>query len=69
MTTGFYKRKESDTIWWINDTEMVESLYFTFDKKKLYTPFRDYPNNMTEEEIRIFEKENPDYVDYYSYRK
>lgn len=69
MLGKFYKRKETDTIFWTSDNEELESDYFTFDKKKLFNPFRDYPHNLTKEQIEIFDKENPDYAEYYVYRK
>ena len=69
MIGEFYKHKESDTIFWTTDDDELESIYFTFDKKKLFNPFRDYPYNLTKEQVEIFEKENPDYTEYYSYRK
>ncbi|WP_308544716.1 hypothetical protein [uncultured Sneathia sp.] len=31
---------------------------FTFDKKKIYNLFEDYPQNMSDEEVKIFNKEN-----------
>ena len=32
---------------------------FTFDKKKIYNLFKDYPQSLTKEEKEIFDKENP----------
>lgn len=63
----FYKNNDKDTIWWTRSSEKL-SLLFTFDKKKLYDPFNDYPHNLTKEEIEIFDKENPEIAEYYSYR-
>jgi len=42
---------------------------FSFDKKKIYNLFLDYPHNMTEEEVRIFDSENPFWRDFFSDRK
>lgn len=69
MEDIFYKNKETDVIWWTRNPEMIASLRFTFDKKKLYDPFADYPHNLSKEEIEIFDKENPEMAEYYSYRK
>ena len=69
METVFFKKKDSDKIWWTRNPEMLVSVRFTFDKKKLYDPFKDYPYNLTEEEIKIFDEENPEMAEYYSYRK
>ncbi len=32
---------------------------FTFDKKKIYNFWPDYPNNLTEEQVQIFKKAFP----------
>lgn len=32
---------------------------FTFDKQTIFNLFRDYPYKLTDEEKRIFDKENP----------
>ena len=69
MDKAFYKRKETDTILWINDAKNLDNTRFTFDKKTFYNPFRDYPDNLTKEQLEIFDRENPDYAEYFSYRK
>ena len=64
----FYKENENDKIWWIASEEVGEWL-FSFDRKKIYNMFRDYPHNMTAEEIRIFDKENPRWAEFFKGRK
>lgn len=41
---------------------------FSFDRKKIYNLFKDYPYNMTEEEIEIFKKEEPYWANFFSAR-
>ena len=55
----FYKRKKTDTIWWVEIDNMIGSMLFTFDKKKIYSLWQDYPQNLSPEEKRIFDEENP----------
>lgn len=66
---GFYKNDPGDRIWWKDTPGVVGVFLFSFDKKKVYNLFSDYPHNMTEEEVRIFDKENPEWADFFSDRK
>lgn len=60
MQNNWYKEKENDKIWWLdNGPEIKGEFVFSFDQKKKYNLFSDYPKNMTKEEIMIFNKENP----------
>lgn len=64
-----YKENDTDVIYWLSTPERTGEWVFTFDKKKFYNLFEDYPNNMTPEEVEIFNKENPYWVDFFSDRK
>ncbi|MHC5523374.1 DUF7675 family protein [Ligilactobacillus saerimneri] len=59
MLSDFYKNNPTDQIWWVDDFEKVGVRLFSFDKKKIYNLFADYPHNMTPEEVAIFNRENP----------
>ena len=54
----FY-REDGDQIW---DVEKKEGefgqFYFTFDQKKVYEFYKDYPYALSPEEKAIFDKEN-----------
>lgn len=69
MSKTFYKEKKGDKIFWIEDTDTIGELEFTFDKKKIYNLFRDYPHALTAEEVEIFDAENPYWADFFSDRK
>ena len=47
---------------------LEEKYYSALTRKKIYNLFRDYPHNMTEEEVRIFDRENPYWRDFFSDR-
>ncbi|WP_423742611.1 DUF7675 family protein, partial [Enterococcus cecorum] len=47
----FYKENDADQIWWVDNMDRVGLHLFSFDKKKIYNLFTDYPYAMTEEEI------------------
>ena len=56
----FYKENNNDKIYWIDNSMYVTGeMLFTFDKKKIYNFFEDFPQNLTDEEVEIFKKENP----------
>ena len=42
---------------------------FSFDKKTVFNMFADYPYKLTEEQKRIFDKENPYWADFFSDRQ
>lgn len=65
-----YKENDNDKIWWVDTSWYAKGLMLiTFDKKKFYNLFEDYPQNMSSEEIAIFDKENSFWEDYFSDRK
>lgn len=66
----FYKEKDekNNKIWWTSKIEIIGELNISFDRKKIYNLFEDYPYNMTEEEIEIFKKEEPYWADFFSAR-
>lgn len=63
----FYKNNESDVIWWL-DSECKGEWLFSFDKKKVFNMFADYPDKLTPEQKRIFDKENPEWAEFFSDR-
>ena len=68
MLSDFYKKKETDKIWWIENLDSIGELLVSFDKKRIYNLFQDYPHNFTKEELEIFNKENPYWCKFFSYR-
>lgn len=68
MKSDFYKENENDTIWWVNDLDTKGEFLFSFDKKKIYNLFADYPYNLTKEEKVIFDKENPYWAEFFKDR-
>lgn len=68
MKSDFYKENENDIIWWVNDLDTKGEFLFSFDKKKTYNLFADYPHNLSKEEKEIFDKENPYWAEFFSDR-
>ena len=46
-------------IWWWETPGIFGGMDFSFDKKKVYSLFTDYPDKLTPEERKIFEEECP----------
>ena len=66
----WYKNNRSDQIWWLDNRDEAKGEFvFSFDKKKEYNLFEDYPHNMTAKEVAIFDEENPFWADFFSDRK
>lgn len=69
MTYQFYKENKNDKIWWVDVTDRVGMWLFSFDKKKVFNLFRDYPHKLTAEQKAAFDKENPYWADFFSDRQ
>lgn len=70
QSNKFYKNNENDNIWWVDNSDTHIGVWlFSFDKKKIYNMFSDYPWKLTKEEREIFDKENPYWKDFFEDRK
>lgn len=58
MYSDFYKVNPTDQIWWIDHIGVIGEYLFSFDKKRIFNFFEDYPQNLTKEQIEIFDREN-----------
>ena len=55
----FEKYNETDLIYWVDDESDTEGpILFSFDKKQIFNFWTDYPDKLTKEQIKIFQKEN-----------
>lgn len=59
QTVVFYKNEPTDTIFWIDNPENKGEFLFTFDEKKIFNLFADYPHNLSVDQKAVFDKENP----------
>lgn len=77
MLGDFFKNNEKDTIWWVEEGTLEDGMWypndgvmlFSFDKKKVFNLFRDYPQALTAEQKAIFDKENPYWAGFFGDRK
>lgn len=61
----FYKKKDNDKIWSVEEIGYIGKLLYSFDKKNIYNLWTDYPNNFTKEEKELFDKENPYWKEFF----
>ena len=62
---NFYKVKPSDHVYWFDDVDQIGVYEFSFDKKRIFNLFKDYPHALTSEEKHIFDSENPYWADFF----
>ena len=65
MPNSFYKNNAKDVIWWVETPDIVGEFLFTFDKKRIYNLYADYPNKLTAEQKELFDRENPEWAEYF----
>lgn len=64
----FYKQNKTDQIWWVDTSEWDGYFLFSFDRKKVFNLFSDYPQKLTAEQKEIFDRENPFWADFFKER-
>ena len=69
MQNNWYKNKPTDKIWWLDNPNKVGEWVFSFDKKKTFNMFADYPHALTKEQKSIFDAENPYWKDFFKDRQ
>lgn len=65
----YYREHPDDKVLWLNEFTGEGEFRFTFDGKRIYNLFADYPHNMTPEEVEIFDRENPHWAEFFADRK
>ena len=69
LDSYWYKEDENAKVWWLYQPHVIGEFVFSFDKKKQYNLYRDYPYKLTKEEKEIFDRENPFWADYFKERE
>lgn len=59
----FYKHDKNDKIWWVQ-SQVMDDHRFSFDQKKIFDFFKDYPKKLTKKQKKIFDKECPELADF-----
>lgn len=63
--SDFYHNEPDDKIWWVDNMEAIGEFLFSFDKKKIFNLFEDYPHKLTPEQKELFDRENPFWKDFF----
>ncbi len=53
------KNDNPGTFSWVRNPEQKGEHLFTFDGKRVFNLFRDYPHELTKEQKEVFDAENP----------
>lgn len=69
MSNRWYKNNTNDKIWWQEVPDQTGLWLFSFDKKTIFNMFEDYPYNLTEEQKMMFDKENPEWKEFFQDRQ
>ena len=69
QSNKLFKNKPTDQIWWVDTSDRDGGFVFTLDKKNFINLFADYPHKLTAEQKAIFDRENPQWAEYFSDRK
>lgn len=61
-TYEFYREKEGVDFWVVIPVPYRKTgdMLFSFDKKKIYSHLRDYPQNLTKEQRELYDSLFPD---------
>ncbi|MCD5440287.1 DUF7675 family protein [Lactobacillus delbrueckii] len=65
----FYRNKRGDKVWRVDRVDEIGGIEVSFDKKKIYNLWTDYPSKFSAEEIEIIKKEMPYWVDFFKSRE
>lgn len=65
---SFYKENPKNKVFWVDNPDVVGEFLFSFDKRKIYNLFSDYPHKLSKKEKAVFDKENPYWVDFFKNR-
>ncbi len=64
----FYKNNKKDKVLWVDNRGEIGVWLFSFDGKKIFNLFADYPHNLSPEQKKIFDEENPYWKDFFKDR-
>lgn len=64
----FYKNNPDDKVYWVDNKDVIGEHLFSFDKKKVFNLFRDFPMRLTKDQVKVFCAENPEWAQFFADR-
>ena len=64
----FYTEHPQNKIWGLDNEGNIGEWEFSFDKKTIFNLFRDYPHKLTKEQKEVFDRENPEWREFFADR-
>jgi hypothetical protein len=64
----WYKEDPKGKIWWLDNRDVIGEFVFSFDRKREFNLFRDYPHALTPVQKKIFDAENPYWAEFFADR-
>lgn len=69
MSSGsWYKNNATDLVWSLDTPDRVGEWIFSFDRVTAYNMFADYPYRLTAEQKEIFDREYPEWAEFFKDR-
>lgn len=65
----YYKNNPEDVIWWKETPDTKGDWVFSFDREKDFNLFMDYPERLTDAQKAIFDRENPQWAQFFKGRQ
>ena len=65
----FYRKGPDKRVWWKHNDDTIGVHEFSFDRKKVYNLFRDYPWALSAEEQIIFDQDEEFWADFFADRR
>lgn len=69
VKNNFYKENPTDKVWWVDNPDAKGVWLFSFDRQTVFNLFEDYPYKLTPEQKKIFDRENPYWVEFFKDRQ
>lgn len=54
---------------WVETPDTIGEMLFTFDGERIFNLFRDYPNELSPEQKKVFDEANPFWANFFKNRK